>query len=66
MGNIIGNNPRKWAANQVNLRQQLLGLQNRPANVLAWQTNNTAWIRAISAVKIDEEKSKDEEQTMND
>ena len=59
MGNIIGNNPRKWAANQVNLRQQLLGLQNRPANVLAWQTNNTAWIRAISAVKIDEEKSKE-------
>jgi hypothetical protein len=52
MGNIVGNNPKKWASNQVKLRQQLLGLQNKTPNVLTWSTNNTAWIRAISAVSI--------------
>lgn len=54
MGNIIGNNPQKWAANQVNLRQQLLGKKNQTPEILSWQTNKTAWIRAISAVQIDE------------
>ena len=53
MANIIGNNPQKWAANQVNLRQQLLGLENRTPEMLAWQTSKTAWIRAISAVQVD-------------
>ena len=52
MGNIVGNNPKKWASNQVKLRQQLLGLQNKTPDVLTWSTNNTAWIRAISAVSI--------------
>jgi hypothetical protein len=52
MGNIVGNNPKKWASNQVKLRQQLLGLQNKTPDVLTWSTNNTAWIRAISSVSI--------------
>ena len=53
MGNIIGNNPDLWAKNQVNLRQQLLGLENKTPEMLAWQTSKTAWIRAISAVQVD-------------
>ena len=53
MANIIGNNPDQWAKNQVNLRQQLLGLKNKTPEMLAWQTNKTAWIRAISAVQVD-------------
>lgn len=59
MGNIIGNNPQKWAANQVNLRQQLLGKKNQTPEILSWQTNKTAWIRAISAVQIDEKTAKE-------
>ena len=54
MGNIIGNNPELWAANQVNLRQQLLGLENKTPEMLVWQTSKTAWIRAISAVQVGE------------
>jgi hypothetical protein len=50
MGNIIGNNPKKWASNQVKIREQQLGLENKTPEALAWSTNNTAWIRAISAV----------------
>ena len=53
MANIIGNNPDQWAKNQVNLRQQLLGLKNKTPEMLAWQTSKTAWIRAISAVQVD-------------
>ena len=53
MANIIGNNPDQWAKNQVNLRQQLLGLENKTPEMLAWQTSKTAWIRAISAVQVD-------------
>ena len=52
MGNIIGNNPKKWASNQVKIREQQLGLENKTPEALAWSTNNTAWIRAISAVSI--------------
>ena len=52
MGNLIGQNPREWVKTQVDLRQQLLGLENRDPEVLSWATNNTAWIRAISAVDI--------------
>lgn len=59
MSNLVGSNPRSWVTNQVNLRQQLLGLQNRNEHVLAWQTNNTAWIRMISSVSISKEKSKE-------
>lgn len=54
MANIIGNNPQDWAANQVKLRQHLLGQKNKTPEILAWQTNKTAWIRAISAVQVDE------------
>ena len=54
MGNIIGNNPEEWAANQVNLRQQLLGLREKTPEMLVWQTSKTAWIRAISAVQVGE------------
>ena len=57
MGNIIGSNPQKWAKNQVNLRQQLLGLKDRDANVLSWINTSTAWIRAASPIHISEEKS---------
>jgi hypothetical protein len=57
MANIIGNNPQDWAANQVKLRQHLLGRQNRTPEILAWQTNKTAWIRAISSVQVDEVKA---------
>ena len=52
MANIIGNNPEQWAADQVNLRQQLLGLRNQTPEMLVWQTSKTAWIRAISAVQV--------------
>ena len=59
MANLIGMNPRPWVSNQVNLRQQLLGLQNQPSQVLAWQTSNVPWIRMISSVSVSEEKSKE-------
>ena len=59
MANIIGNNPDQWAKNQVNLRQQLLGLENKTPEMLAWQTSKTAWIRAISAVQVDAKTAKD-------
>lgn len=59
MANIIGNNPDLWAKNQVDLRQQLLGLQNKSPEMLSWQTNKTAWIRAISAVTVTDEKAKE-------
>lgn len=59
MSNLVGSNPRGWVKNQVNLRQQLLGLKNRNEHVLAWQTNNTAWIRLISSVSISPEKSRE-------
>ena len=59
MANIIGNNPDIWVKNQVDLRQQLLGLKNRPPSVLAWQNNKTAWIRAISAVTVTNDKAKE-------
>jgi hypothetical protein len=59
MGNIVGNNPKKWASNQVKVREQQLGLQNKTPEALAWSTNNTAWIRAISAVQVSEDKSKE-------
>lgn len=54
MANIIGNNPEFWAKNQVNLRQQLLGVTERTPEILAWQNTKTAWIRAASAVYIEE------------
>ena len=41
MGNLIGTNPRKFVKTQVDLRQQLLGLENRTPEVLAWANNNT-------------------------
>ena len=52
MGNIIGNNPEQWAKDQVNLRQQLLGLKSKTPEMLVWQTSKTAWIRAISSVQV--------------
>jgi len=54
MANIIGNDPEFWAKNQVNLRQQLLGVAERTPEILAWQNTKTAWIRAASAVYIEE------------
>lgn len=57
MGNIIGNNPDLWAKNQVDLRQQLLGLKEQTPEMLSWQTNKTAWIRAISAVTVSDGKA---------
>jgi len=57
MGNIVGNNPEDWAKKQVDLRQQLLGLENKTAEVLTWQTSKTAWIRAFSSVYIEEGKT---------
>ena len=59
MGNIIGKNPEQWAKNQVDLRQQLLGLGERNAEVLSWMNSKSAWIRALSAVSITPEKSKE-------
>jgi hypothetical protein len=59
MGNIVGNNPRKWASNQVKIREQYLGLENKTPEALVWSTNNTAWIRAISSTAITTEKSKE-------
>ena len=59
MANIIGNNPDLWAKNQVDLRQQLLGLKNKSPEMLSWQTNKTAWIRAISAVTVTDEKARE-------
>jgi len=52
MGNLIGSNPRKFVKTQVDLRQQLLGLEIREPEVLTWSNNNTAWIRAVSSVNI--------------
>jgi len=52
MGNLIGTNPAQWVKTQVDLRQQLLGLENRDSETLSWITNNTSWIRAVSAVNI--------------
>ena len=52
MGNLIGTNPQQWVKTQVDLRQQLLGLENRDSETLSWITNNTAWIRAVSSVNI--------------
>ena len=52
MGNLIGTNPRKWVKTQVDLRQQLLGLENRDPEVLTWANNNTAWMRVASSVNI--------------
>jgi hypothetical protein len=66
MGNIVGLNMEPWAVNQIKLRQQLLGLKQLPgggsattSEVLAWQTNSTPWIRAVSSVDISEEKSRE-------
>ena len=59
MGNIVGNNPKKWSSNQVKIREQQLGLEIKTPEALAWSTNNTAWIRAISAVQVDDLKSKE-------
>ena len=60
MGNLIGTNPQQWVKTQVDLRQQLLGLENRDSETLSWITNNTAWIRAVSSVNITTEtKSKE-------
>lgn len=59
MGNIIGENPADWAKNQVDLRQQLLGLKSRDAEVLSWMNAKSSWIRAISAVNITPEKSEE-------
>ena len=59
MANIIGLNPEDWAKNQVDLRQQLLGLEKRDAEVLSWMNSKTSWIRASSSVTISKEKSKE-------
>ena len=59
MGSIIGANPVDWAKNQVDLRQQLLGLQSRTPEVLSWMNTKTAWIRAASPISISTEKSKE-------
>jgi len=53
-----------WAKNQVDLRQQLLGLQNRTPEVLSWMNTKTAWIRAASPISISTEKS--QELTLSD
>ena len=54
MANIIGNNPEFWAKNQVDLRQQLLGVTERTPEILAWQNTKTAWVRAASSVYLQE------------
>lgn len=59
MANIIGLNPEDWAKDQVDLRQQLLGLKDRDAEVLSWMNSKTAWIRAVSSVSITAEKSEE-------
>lgn len=59
MGSIIGANPVEWVKDQVNLRQQLLGLQNRTPEVLSWMNTKTAWIRAASPISISTEKSEE-------
>ena len=57
MGNIVGDNPRRQIVDQINIRQGVLGLDNKSSEVLAWQANQTPFIRVTSCVSISKEKS---------
>jgi hypothetical protein len=57
MGNITGGDFRSWVTKQITVRQQKLGVLNKDADNLTWQTNSTAWLRLCSAVNITSEKS---------
>jgi len=60
MGNIIGEVFDEYVANQINERQFLLGADLKENdNKTLWKFNNSAWVRMVSSVNVNEKKLKE-------
>lgn len=53
MASIIGENFKNYVRNQVNIRQQKLGQQNRDSDLLKFINNKTSWLSLASSINID-------------
>ena len=53
MGVIIGKGFRDYVTNQINIRQQKLGLNDRDNDLLKYINNKTSWLRLTSGVDVD-------------
>ena len=57
--NIIGESFKKYVRDQVKVRQEKLGSQDRDTDLLKYVSNKTSWIRLSSGVNIDYSKAVD-------
>ena len=57
--NIIGESFKKYVRDQVKVRQEKLGSQDRDTDLLKYISNKTSWIRLSSGVNIDYSKAVD-------
>lgn len=52
MGNIVGENFDPYVVDQVNIRQNILGLINRTNEQLVWENSKTSWIKLVSSTNL--------------
>lgn len=57
MGKIIGEGFKPYVHNQINLRQEKLGQNNRDNDLLTYLTSKNSWIRLTSGVDINQDKA---------
>jgi hypothetical protein len=60
MGTIIGNGFKDFVLEQINIRQEKLGLtDSKSDDILKYTTSKTSWVRLSSGIDIDDSKAKE-------
>ena len=57
MANVVGVHFFKYTDNQVKQRQKIYAKRDRDSNDLAYMNGKTAWLKLVSSIDIDQDKS---------
>ena len=57
MANVVGEHFFKYTDNQVKQRQKIYAKRDRDSNDLAYMNGKTAWLKLVSSIDIDQDKS---------